>query len=88
MLKTDVGEEVKLAHMHSDEDIRKRVAGRALAWSIPIKAEDVKINHDFDTIYIKIKYAQTIVFLGGYKKTFIFNINAKARLKERSGLLR
>ncbi|MFQ5480836.1 MAG: hypothetical protein ACE5DW_06125 [Thermodesulfobacteriota bacterium] len=88
MLKTDVGEEIKLAHMHSDDDIRRRVARRAYEWSVPIKAEDVMVSHDFDNIHIKIKYSETIVFLGRYKKTFVFKINASGRMKERSGLLR
>jgi len=88
MLKTDVGEEVKLAHMHSDDDIRLRVAKRAFEWGVPIKAEDVKVTFDFDNITIRIKYSETVIFLGRYKKTFVFNIKATSRLKDRSGVLR
>jgi len=88
MLKTDVGEEVKLAHMHSDDDIRARVAKRARAWSVPIVADDVKVSHDFDNITIRIKYSETIIFLGRFKKTLVFNIKSTGRMKERSGMLR
>lgn len=88
MLKTDVGEEIKLAHMHSDEEIRRRVAEKALSWKVPVKVEHVIITHDMDRIFININYSETITFLGRYKKTFDFNITANGILKERSGVLR
>lgn len=88
MLKTDLGEEVKLAHMHSDEEIRRRVAKKAFSWSVPVTAQDVIVIHDLDKIYIKVKYSETVTFLGRYKKTFVFNIQANGLIKERSGVLR
>jgi len=88
MLKTDVGEELKLAHMYTDASLRRRIAKKAKTWSVPITADDVFISYDFDKITIRIKYTETITFLGRYKKKFIFKIDATGPMKKRNSYLR
>jgi len=88
MLKTDVGEELKLAHMYTDASLRRRIAKKAKAWSVPITADDVFISYDFDKITIRIRYSETITFLGRYKKKFIFKIDATGPMKKRNSYLR
>jgi len=88
MLKTDVKEEIKLSYMYTDASLRRRIAKKAAIWSIPITADDVQISKNFRNITIKLSYSETIIFLGRYKKDFVFKINESGPMKERNAVLR
>jgi len=88
MLKTDVREEIKLAHMYTDASLRGRVVKDGHNWYVPITTDDVRITRDFRTITISVKYMKTITFFGRYKKKLVFNIIASGPVKESSGILK
>jgi len=88
MLKTDVKEEIKLSYMYTDASLRRRIVEKAVTWSIPVSADDIKIEHDYGKITISLNYSETIIFLGRYKKTLVFKIKASGPMKERSSVLR
>ncbi len=88
MLKTDVEEELKLAHMYKDSTLRARIARKAAAWSVPITADDVKISRDLDKLTISVNYSETIIFLGRYKKKLVFSIKASGPVREPARMLR
>ncbi len=88
MIRTDVKEEVKLSYMYTDKSLRKRIAKKALTWSIPVTAEDVVISRDFDRITISMNYSETITFFGRYKKTLVFKISESGPIKDHVGVLR
>lgn len=88
MLKTDVTEEAKLAHMYTDETLRRRILTKAGSWNIPITAEDIEISRGLRNIAIKIHYSKTIIFFGRYKKRLDYRIETMKPLKESSGILR
>ncbi len=88
MLKTDVEEELKLAHMYRDSTLRQRIARKAASWSVPITADDVIISRDLDQLTISVSYSETIIFLGRYKKKLVFNIRASGPLREPARMLR
>jgi len=88
MLKTDVKEEIKLAHMYTEASLRRRVVKDAHNWYVPITTDDVHISRDFRTITISVNYSNTITFLGGYKRKFVFNISVSGPVKESRRILR
>lgn len=87
MLKTDVGEELKLAHRYTDASLRRRIAEKAAAWSVPVTADDVHITYGFKRITIRVKYTETITFLGRFKKKFVFKIDISGPMKDRNHVL-
>jgi len=88
MLRTDVEDELRLAHMYSDATLRKRIAEKAATWSVPITTDDIVISRDFDTLTISLGYAQKVTFLGKYTKKLVFNIKASGPVRDPSGVLR
>ncbi|MFQ5441223.1 MAG: hypothetical protein ACE5EB_00690 [Thermodesulfobacteriota bacterium] len=87
MLKTDVEEEAKLAHMYTDETLRRRISTKAGSWNIPITSEDIEIKRGLRIISIKIHYSKTIVFFGRYKRRLDYQIETVRPLKESSGVM-
>ncbi|GMR04378.1 MAG: hypothetical protein BMS9Abin23_0275 [Thermodesulfobacteriota bacterium] len=87
MLRTDVEEEAKLAHMYTDESLRERILVKAKAWSVPISSEDIEIIRGSRNIIIRISYSQTMIFFGRYSKTLYFTIETIKPLKEAVGAL-
>ncbi len=88
MLKTDVEAEAKLAHMYTDETLKRRILTKAGSWNIPITVEDIEITRGLRNIAIKIYYSKTITFFGRYKKRLDYRIETSKPLKETSGILR
>ena len=82
MFKTAVDSEVvKSAHMYSDADMERRILEQAHEWSVPISHDDIVIEKLIDTIYIHIKWQETIDLGGFYTKTVYFDITREAPLK-------
>lgn len=87
MIKTDVKSEAKLAHMYNDESLRKRILTKAVAWGIPITAEDIVVERRRAAIAVRVKYKETLDFFGKYRKDIAFSISTEAPLKESEGTL-
>ncbi|MEK7679811.1 MAG: hypothetical protein AAB356_06440 [Deltaproteobacteria bacterium] len=87
MIKTDVESEAKIAHMYTDEALKKRILTKAVAWGIPITAEDIVLERRRTAISVRIKYKETIDFFGKYRKDIDFSIFKEAPLKESEGTL-
>lgn len=88
MLKTDVENEAKVAHMYTDQSIASRLLKKAVSWSVPIGQEDIEIIRGTGDIAISIEYIETVSFPGGYSKDLPFSISVEEPLKESSGALK
>ncbi len=88
MLKTDVENEAKVAHMYMDQSIASRLLKKAVSWSVPIVQEDIEIQRGTEDITISIEYVETVDFPGGYSKDLAFSIHVEEPLKESSGALK
>lgn len=87
MIKTDVKSEAKLAHMYTDEALKKRILTKTVAWGIPIAAEDIVLERRRTAIAVRIKYKERVDFFGKYRKDIDFSIFTEAPLKESEGTL-
>jgi len=50
MLKTDVEEEARIAHMYTDEDLASRITRKAAAWSVTLGPDNLEIVRDSEQI--------------------------------------
>ncbi len=82
MLKTDVGEESKVAHMYTDEQLAGRILKKAAAWSIPIDEENILIQRGREEIRIAVNYSVVLDFFGQYEKELFYDIEVERPLKE------
>lgn len=87
MIKTDVESEAKIAHMYTDESLRKRILTKAVAWGIPITAEDMVVERRRAAIAVRINYKERLDFFGKYRKDIDFSFSTEAPLKESEGTL-
>lgn len=88
MMKTDVEEEAKIAHMYSDPALAGRILEKASSWSVPVRREDISISRGFSDITIEVRYTVEIEFIGGYKKINQYYISVSEQLKEGGRVLR
>jgi len=88
MLSTDVKEEAKLAHMYTNESLRRRIIEKARTWDVPLRPEDVVIDRGIRDITIRVFYTDRIEFFGRYRKVLKRRISVTVPLKESSGILR
>gem|GEM_PF-1205714 len=88
MLKTDVGEEAKLAHMHTDRALADRILVKAEAWGVPLDESGLFIERGQDDIYIYAEYTVPVRFLNGYEKELFYNIEVQSPLKHSGEPLR
>jgi len=88
MLKTDVEEELKLAHMYTENTLRKRIAKKAATWNVPVRSDDIIISRDFENLTITVDYSETVTFLGRYKKRLNFHIKAVGPVREPARMLK
>lgn len=82
MLRTDVGEEAKVAHMYTDEQLAGRILKKASVWSIPLGEENLLIERGRDDIRIAVSYSIVLDFFGRYKKELFYDIEVQKPLKE------
>ncbi len=87
MIRTDVEGEAKMAHMYTDESLKKRILTKAVAWGIPVKAEDITVERRRAAVVVRVKYKETVDFFGKYSKDLDFSIAMEAPLKESEGTL-
>ena len=82
MLRTDVGEEAKVAHMYNDERLAGRILKKAAVWSIPLGEENVLIQRGREDIRIAVSYSVVLDFFGQYEKELFYDIEVERPLKE------
>lgn len=87
MVKIDVEEQSKIAHMYDDEALANRILKNAEAWSVPLTREDLEIVRDRSSITITVRYTDTIVFLGRFVVEIPREIIVESALKDPSGIL-
>lgn len=81
MLRTDLGNEARLAHSHTDSRIVERILEKAEGWSMPLEEGDIRINRDESEIYISVDYEAELNVLGVYKTDINYTINVSAPLR-------
>ncbi|OGP13782.1 MAG: hypothetical protein A2052_08880 [Deltaproteobacteria bacterium GWA2_54_12] len=81
MLKTEVEEEARVAHMYTDEALESRITGKAAAWSIPLGPENLEIIRGRYQIRITVDYTVTLNFLDRYDRELVYNIDVSEPLK-------
>ncbi|MBW7956601.1 MAG: hypothetical protein H3C68_01800 [Deltaproteobacteria bacterium] len=82
MLKSDVGEEAKFAHMHTDEALAEHILAKAAAWDLPLDETGLVIERGRENIYIYAEYTVVVNFLNRYEKEFFYNIEVQRPLKQ------
>lgn len=87
MIKTDIEDEAKNAHMYSDRVLLQRILQKARTWEIPIGEDNIEIKRGYTSISVEVNYTQTIEFIGGYRKVIPVNISTVQPLKEPEGVL-
>lgn len=87
MLRTEVRDEAKIAHMYTDGEVASRIIEKARTWSVPIERHEIKITRWRDNIEIRIDYTVPVIFFNRYSKKFNYHIDVNAQLKESSGIL-
>ncbi|MBI2399812.1 MAG: hypothetical protein HYV23_01925 [Deltaproteobacteria bacterium] len=88
MLKTEVEEEVRLAHMYTDEVLASRITKKAASWSIPLDPKNLEIIRGSDEIRITVDYTVTLNFFDRYNRELVYSVDVRGPLKDSGGVLR
>ena len=88
MIKTDIEQEAKNAHMYTDDALARRIITKGLTWDVPVTAKNLKIERGYTTISIELNYEVTLNFFDRYSKTLKFRAYSEEHLKDPSGVLR
>jgi len=81
MMKTDVEEEAKIAHMHEDEALAARILNKAQIWSVPIERQNIEISRRRSSISISVNYTIIISFFGRWERVQDYSILVEKPLK-------
>lgn len=87
MLKTEIEEEARTAHMYSDAALASRITVKAASWSIPLGPENLAISRGMEHLTITVDYTVDLVFFGRYTREIDYHIEVKEPLKEKGRLL-
>ncbi len=87
MLKTEVEEEARVAHMYTDEALASRITSKAAAWSIELGPQDLYIERGMEQIRIRVNYTVGLNFFDRYERELVYSIDARAPLKEKGRVL-
>lgn len=87
MMKNEVGNEAKVAHMYTDERVAQRIMEKAETWSVPLDIRDIEILREQYDINIRVRYTVVVNLAGRYKKYLHFDIQVRRPLKETSRIL-
>lgn len=87
MLKTDIEQEAKNAHMYTDERLAIRIIEKASTWAVPLDPENLIVERSGDTIRIQARYRVKVVLIEGYEKVLKFNIEVEKPVKETTRIL-
>lgn len=81
MMKTEVEEEAKIAHMHDDAALTARILDKAKIWSAPIERQNIEINRRNSSISISVNYTTTISFFDRWKRVQDYSIFVEKPIK-------
>jgi len=87
MLKTEVEEEARTAHMYTDAALADRITMKAAAWAIELGPDKLLIERGMEHIKIVVDYTVGLDFLGGYHRELDYHIEVNRPLKERGRVL-
>lgn len=87
MLKTEVEDEARVAHMHPDSEVTRRIVDKANGWGVPLKPRNVRIERWSSQIVIKVHYTIHVSIFGRYVRDLNFAIDVTQPLKETSGIM-
>jgi len=87
MLKTEVEDEARVAHMHPDSEVTRRIVKKANGWGVPLRPRDVRIERWSSQIVIKVHYTIKVSIFNRYEKDLNFSIDVTQPLKEASGVM-
>lgn len=81
MMKTEVEEEAKIAHMHDDVALAARILDKANIWAAPIERHNIEIIRRRSSISISVSYTTTISFFDRWKRVQDYSIFVEKPLK-------
>ena len=81
MMKTEVEEEAKIAHMHDDVVLAARILDKANIWSVPVQRHNIEIIRRRSTISISVNYTTTISFFDRWKRVQDYSIFVEKPIK-------
>lgn len=87
MLKTEVEDEAKIAHMYTDRALERRIFQKASVWSIPIDEQNLEIVRDSSHISISVHYTVDLNFFDRYHKVLEYRIAVREPLKDPARVL-
>jgi len=82
MLRIDVGEEAKVAHMYTDEQLTGMIIKKADVWSIPLSGENILIQRGQEEIRIAVSYSVVLNFFDRYEQELFYDIDVEKPLNE------
>lgn len=88
MLKYDVEEEARYAHMYDDQKLAERITRKAATWSVPLKEDSLFIERGAEDIVITVHYTVGLDFFDRYGHTIAYDIAVREPLKDKEKSLR
>ncbi|MFQ5736142.1 MAG: hypothetical protein ACE5GY_04675 [Thermodesulfobacteriota bacterium] len=82
MIKTEVEDETKIAHMYNDRELTGRIMKKAELWDVPLDRDNIEIDRRRSSISISVQYSVTLSFIGGYTMVKDYDIEVTRPLKE------
>lgn len=87
MLKTEVEDEAKNAHMYTDRALERRIFQKASVWSVPIDEQNLEIVRNTSYINISVHYTVDLNFFDRYHKELKYRIEVQEPLKDPARVL-
>ena len=87
MLRTEVEEEARTAHMYTDAALANRITTKAAVWSVNLGPDNLVIERGVDQIRITADYTVDLNFFNRYHRELDYHIDVRQPLKERGRIL-
>jgi hypothetical protein len=87
LLKTEVEEEARTAHMYTDAVLASRITGKAASWSVTLGPQNMAIVRGMEHITITVDYTVDLVFFDRYERSIDYHILVREPLKEKGRFL-
>ncbi len=87
MLKSEVKNELKVAHLYTDKEIREHIVEKAREWSVPLDSyENIRIDRREFEIKVKVSYEVPVTLFDKekYTRVFYYDIKVIAELKQKA----
>jgi hypothetical protein len=80
MFKSGLEDEIKTAHMFTDEVLTGRIIDLGRTWGLDLDKDSIQINRGDRDINVTVKYHVTVNFFSGYTWDHDFNVYKAGRL--------